>query len=464
MAEHHGTSTLADALLDDLDDLSDTAFGEETEQNESAEANDVAIRTGASDEEYHPPQLQLDHDDDDGDRKRPALSSSSSFLQNPALQKHLQIIRDLQSSSTKHDNKSNNNGDATVSGDASYYYYPRIVQSNQFLSQLTDELMRAHARLCLAYHAKFPELEELLPHPVQYKQAVQIIGNSMDVSDSNILDALAGNTTTTRDSTSQKSSAKQSMMMLPLTNNQILTLSVAGSTTMGRPLTDAELERVQQACQEMDDLLHVQHELTHFVQSRMQELAPSVCALLLGPNHTSGSSGDSSSRSTDESTRTGVAATAASHQKNDAMMTHQSTLPARIVALAGGLEELSKIPACNLQVLGQVKQNAASRAGFSNLHGAAATSTTTTTTTSRPHQGILSECDLVQQCPKALQKKALKAVAAKLALAARCDYVNLTTGRPRDATPGQHFYHEIQTKIQQWQEPDKAPVLKALPK
>jgi len=124
---------------------------------------------------------------------------------------------------------------------------------------------------------------------------------------------------------------------------------------------------------------------------------------------------------------------------------------AKLLGLSGGLAELSRIPACNLQVLGQTKHSSTSRAGLSGL-------------TTKPHTGILVECDLVQQCPSYLQKKALKTVAAKLALAARCDFVNVDTGRTRSAQSGQKFRSEIEQKIQKWEEPDKARTLKALPK
>jgi RNA processing factor Prp31 len=63
-----------------------------------------------------------------------------------------------------------------------------------------------------------------------------------------------------------------------------------------------------------------------------------------------------------------------------------------------------------------------------------------------------------------MRSKALKLVAAKLALAIRCDFVNVDTGRPRTADPGRAFREQIEQKFAQLQEPDKAPVLKALPK
>jgi U4/U6 small nuclear ribonucleoprotein PRP31 len=71
---------------------------------------------------------------------------------------------------------------------------------------------------------------------------------------------------------------------------------------------------------------------------------------------------------------------------------------------------------------------------------------------------------LVESCPSYLHKKALKVVAAKLALAVRCDFVNVDTGRARNAASGEAFRATIEEQIQQWQAPDKAQVLKALPK
>lgn len=74
------------------------------------------------------------------------------------------------------------------------------------------------------------------------------------------------------------------------------------------------------------------------------------------------------------------------------------------------------------------------------------------------------ECELIQRCPKPMRRKALKVVAAKLALAIRCDFVNYESGRPRSARSGLAFRQEIEQKFVKLREPDKAPVLKALPK
>jgi U4/U6 small nuclear ribonucleoprotein PRP31 len=217
------------------------------------------------------------------------------------------------------------------------YEHQLMTCSNKHLVHLTNELAQAHLDLCRAYSPKFPELQELIGDPVQYKNAVRVISNEMDVT--KLTDQLN----------------------LILGSNQIITISVAASTSSGQPLTESELEQVAHCADYMDDIILMQEELTAFVESRITALAPSMCALV-GPS-----------------------------------------TAAKLVGLAGGLAQLSNIPACNLQVMGQVKHSAASKSGLSSI-------------SLQQHSGILAESPLVQSVPSYLQKKALKVVAAKLAL------------------------------------------------
>lgn len=372
------TATLADTLLDDLDDLG-SDDDEEEEQQEPADAAPSSSGGNAGMPEFA---------EDKDDSKPPAVASSNSslisrvFLENRNLQKHLRRVRlrlEAKQRVAADDMKHNDSKEQQEED------HQLVVQSNKHLAAIAEELGRAHGALATAYKPKFPELEELLPNYVQYKNAVRCIGNEMDLTKVN------------------------DELNEILNSNQIITISVSGSTTSGRPLTAAELARVDDAANYMDELLQVQTELVDFVEQSMETLAPSICALI-GPS-----------------------------------------TAAKLLGLAGGLAELTKIPACNLQVLGQVKQNSASRAGLSAAN-------------TKQHVGLLAECDLVRNTPKPLQKKALKVVAAKLALAARFDFVNVDTGRPRSASTGLQFRHELEQKFEKLQEPDKAPVLKALPK
>lgn len=350
-------ATMADALLDDLDDLSDV----EPEDNTQDEAPSEEDATENGDEDM------------DTKSKRPRL------LDDPALKIHLASIVSAQSSV---DTKPSAN-DSTAK-DSEYAEHMLILSSNKHLVSLGQEIHRTHLELCKLYHAKFPELEELLTDPFQYRAAVEIIGNEMDV-------------TVVNDKLNQV-----------LSSNQIITISVAGSTTSGRPLSEEELGAVHATCLYLDELKRTREELTAFVESRMERWAPNICALI------------------------------------------GSSLAAKLLASTGGLAELSKIPSCNLQILGKVKATSSARGGMA--------------TTSRSHAGYLTECDLVTAMPNYLKMRAVKAVAGKLALAARTDHVNVETGRQRTNDVGRKFHEELRSKFSKWEEPDKAQVVKALPK
>jgi len=260
-----------------------------------------------------------------------------------------------------------------------------VVKSNKYLASLAEEMGRAHGELSKTYKAKFPELEELLPNHLNYKNAVRVIGNETDLTKVN------------------------DKLNEILSSNQIITISVAGSTTLGRQLTEPELHAVDTAANFMEDLLVVQQQLMTFVENSMESLCPSICAVV------------------------------------------GSSIAARLLGLAGGLQELTKIPSCNLQVLGQTKVNSESRAGLSGI-------------ALKQHTGLLAESELVQSVPSSHMKKALRVVAAKLALVARYDFSNVDSGRTRSASIGINYRNQLEEKFEKWREPDKAPVLKALPK
>mmetsp|Transcript_479 Transcript_479/g.808 ORF Transcript_479/g.808 Transcript_479/m.808 type:complete len:517 (+) Transcript_479:133-1683(+) len=366
--------TLTGALLNDLDDLSDADEEERVEPlNEINDNEDHAKVKSTSAKE---------------------LGSSFSsqmkrLIDDPKLKRHLESI-DLHLMTT------NRNG-----GDDDDRYH-LMTTSNKFLVAVEDEVYRAHKDLVAAYNSKFPELEDLLPNPVSYKNAVKVIQNEMDLTRVNDLLTTEAN----------------------LTSNQIITLSVASSTSQGEPLSSSQLQRVNDCISYMESVLSIKDKLIGFIEKHMDDVAPNMCTLI-GP-----------------------------------------TLAARMVAAAGGIAELSKIPACNLQVLGQVKATSASRGGMStSISSAAAISGAGgNIRLSRPHEGMLSECDLYNKVPSHLQRKALKLIAAKLALAIRCDYVTLQSGRHKTNESGRKFREEIEKKFAKLEEPDLAPVIKALPK
>jgi U4/U6 small nuclear ribonucleoprotein PRP31 len=415
--------TLADSLLDDLNDLSDSDDdGDDGSDKDNAHEHDnIATATSNnvnSQTQGHNGDGQNNNDDDADDhamqdqgveenkeimmndkRNQPRVRL---LLEDKKLQQHLQLVKTLLLSQSNEEEEPTVVPSSTTivtSSDEMARNYDLIQKSNKWLNALQHEFERAHQTLCDVYRTKFPELEELVTNPVQYLKCVQIIGGTeMDL-------------TMVSDQLNQV-----------LTSNQIITISVAGSTTSGRALSlTTETEALHQACEYMTRVLHTMEQLTTYVSQKIKGLAPNIC-LLVGPN-----------------------------------------LAARLVGLAGGLAELSRIPACNLQVMGQTKLSAASRGGLF-------ASTDAGISGGKPHTGILAECDFVQSCPRHLQQKVLKVVSSKVSLAARVDCVNAETGQQQSGSgsltsAGLTFRHQISQKIQKLSEPhNNGSNAKALPK
>lgn len=80
-------------------------------------------------------------------------------------------------------------------------------------------------------------------------------------------------------------------------------------------------------------------------------------------------------------------------------------LAARLLAIAGGLDKLCRMPASRLQVLG------ANRAMFRHLRGA-----------SPPKHGIIFRHPLIHASPRHLRGRIARTLASKLVIAARIDY------------------------------------------
>jgi len=117
---------------------------------------------------------------------------------------------------------------------------------------------------------------------------------------------------------------------------------------------------------------------------------------------------------------------------------------AKLVGLAGGLTKLSKMPACNVQVLGAQKKILS---GFSKV-------------TMLPHTGFIYYSDICQETPPDLRRKAARLVAAKSTLAARVDAFH----QAPSGIIGTRFREDIEKKLDKLQEPPPVKFIKPLPK
>lgn len=182
----------------------------------------------------------------------------------------------------------------------------------------------------------------------------------------------------------------------------IMVVSVTASTTQGQRIEEEELGRILEACDMALNLNDVKVKILGYVESRMSFVAPNL-------SHIVG-----------------------------------STVAAKLMGVAGGLTALSKIPACNVLVLGAQKRTLA---GFS-------------TASILPHTGFIYYCDSVQNMPPDVRRKAARFVAAKCSLAARVDSFHDNPG----GEVGQALCEELQRKLDKLVAPPPFKAAKPLPK
>ncbi|XP_018567512.1 U4/U6 small nuclear ribonucleoprotein Prp31 [Anoplophora glabripennis] len=187
-----------------------------------------------------------------------------------------------------------------------------------------------------------------------------------------------------------------------LTQATIMVVSVTASTTQGTMLTKFEKEQIDEGCDMAMELNNFKLKIYEYVESRMAFIAPNI-SVILG-----------------------------------------ASIAAKLMGVAGGLTRLSKIPACNVLLLGQQKK---SLSGFSQ-------------TTMLPHTGFVYYSEIVQNTPPDLRRKAARLVATKCTLAARVDACHESA----DGRIGRMLRDEIERKLDKLQEPPPVKFVKPLPK
>lgn len=142
-------------------------------------------------------------------------------------------------------------------------------------------------------------------------------------------------------------------------------------------LTEEELERIEEACDMALELNQSKHRIYEYVESRMSFIAPnlsiivgaSTAAKIMGEGLWGGGRGLSLLGSTGSYLA----------QADSGCL----TLPVHPAGIAGGLTNLSKMPACNIMLLGAQRKTLS---GFSS-------------TSVLPHTGYIYHSDIVQSLP-----------------------------------------------------------------
>jgi len=168
-------------------------------------------------------------------------------------------------------------------------------------------------------------------------------------------------------------------------------IAVSAEKSMGADLEEEDLMQIQALCKNTLQLYDDRQSLEGFIDSIMEDVAPNIKSLV------------------------------------------GSLLGARLIALTGGLTNLAKMPASTVQVLG------AEKALFRSLK----------TGTRPPKHGIIFQHTLIHEAKRWQRGKVARALAGKLAIAARTDafsgkYIgdNLKTGLEKRIKEIQEKYEE----------------------
>lgn len=181
----------------------------------------------------------------------------------------------------------------------------------------------------------------------------------------------------------------------------IMIVSVSASTTQGVNLNDDELEQINQATLIAETLVDNKQKIMSYVESRMSFIAPNL-SVIIG-----------------------------------------ASTAAKLMGMAGGLNNLSKMPSCNVYLLGSRNK---ALGGFS-------------TRTVKQHAGVIFYSKIVQDCPEEFRVQASRIVSSKVTLAARVD----SSHESADGEIGRSLLSEIEKRLEKLQEPPPVKAIKPLP-
>ncbi|KAH1205087.1 U4/U6 small nuclear ribonucleoprotein Prp31 [Glycine max] len=225
-------ATLADSFLADLDELSDN-------EAEIPEDNDV----DAAD-------MEEDVDGDLADLENLNYDDLDSVSKLQKTQRYTDIIQKVEEALHKKESEVLFQV-VDIEDDPEYQL---IVDCNALSVDIENEIVIIHNFIRDKYRLKFPELESLVHHPIDYARVVKKIGNEMDLT----LVDLEG--------------------LLP--SAIIMVVSVTASTTTGKPLPEEVLSKTVEACDRALDLDSAKKKVLDFVESRMGYIAPNLSAIV----------------------------------------------------------------------------------------------------------------------------------------------------------------------------------------
>jgi len=172
---------------------------------------------------------------------------------------------------------------------------------------------------------------------------------------------------------------EETMKELSFSEEKLKKIKEAAEKSMGAWMDDRDMKAIQDLAKEIDRLYKLREEIEDYIDRAMDDVAPNLKALV------------------------------------------GAKLGARLISLAGGLKELAIMPSSTIQVLG------AEKALFRHLNSGA----------KPPKHGIIYQYPDINRSPWWQRGKIARALAGKLAIAARVDYFS-----------GEYIAEELKNEIE----------------
>eukprot|EP00908_Phaeocystis_cordata_P002813 Transcript_13059.p1 GENE.Transcript_13059~~Transcript_13059.p1 ORF type:complete len:474 (-),score=269.89 Transcript_13059:83-1504(-) len=213
-----------DQFLQDLDDLDDE-------------------QAGGGDEEV-PEEDEMEDEDEDIDMMGEDIEpkSASGLLASGRLTEVVERIEDLMV-------QAENGGQTEPEAE-----YSAIIACNEMVIEADNEVQAIAKSIKDDYAKRFPELESLIPNPLDYARVVLKLGNETDLTQVDLTGILP--------------------------SASIMVVTVTASTTAGTALPEAALQKVQDACEQVLTLSDNKQKMLAFVESRMASVAPNLSAIV----------------------------------------------------------------------------------------------------------------------------------------------------------------------------------------
>ncbi|KAI9296842.1 Nop domain-containing protein [Neoconidiobolus thromboides FSU 785] len=354
--------SLAQELLDDLDDSMSEGENYENENEDKQEDSE-----GEMEEDQDEKEDSIERKDVDSINSG-SIESQAKLLKSKEMIETLRKIEEIKKDKDKQETK-------LIGIMEQDPQYKLIVSSNTLVAEIDNELVTVIKFIRDNYITRFKGLDTLITSPLDYVRTVKMIGKEKDLTKLNLKSIL--------------------------TPVNVMILTVANTDLVSREIDDKSLQEVLKACDMALELDEAQKILINFVESRMNYIAPNLSAVV------------------------------------------GTTTAAKLLGVAGGLNALGRIPACNLQTLGSSKSISA---GFSK----AAT---------KNHFGFIYYSEIVKEAPVDERRRMARFVANKAALAVRIDLAQAS----RDGSQGKALKEEVRKKLDVVMQPPPSKNIKALP-